>query len=110
MIACGTCGHTLLHVVDERGDRYVHTVEPIGHEARPSDDAARGRARAMRDLGGQLALSIDKGKPIDADWVRNWIEWWGDDSLLPTTEQENAAYREAMAAVRRPKEVVPDPA
>ncbi len=96
MTACGVCGYPLMHVVDDRGDRYVHTLEPTGHEATPSVEAMRGRARAMRDLGGQLNLSIEKGKPIDADWVRNWIDWWGDDSVLPTTEEENAAYRKAM--------------
>lgn len=92
MTACGVCGATLLNL----GDRYTHTVEPIGHVATPSDGAARARARIMCELNAQLERALERGEAIDVDWVRSWVKWWGDESLLPTREEENAAYRKAI--------------
>jgi hypothetical protein len=95
--ACGNCGSEIRHVFDKRGERWTHTVEPIGHVGEPSDEATRGRARVMRELGAQLDLALERGQTIDAEWVRNWVDWWGDDNALPTPDEEDAAYRKAMA-------------
>jgi hypothetical protein len=100
MSGCGNCGAEITHAFDERGERWRHLVEPIGHEAIPNDAVAFGRARAVEDLRRQMEFEVGRGTNIDLEWLRSYLRYHGKPELVPTVEQENAAYREAMEALR----------
>lgn len=101
MNACENCGRPL-HLGP---NGWAHSVEPTGHEARPSRLVAIGRARAVEDIRMQMRLAVEKGQEITDEWVERWCDWFGDPErqLLATDAEANDAYRKAMGTALVPQ-------
>ena len=97
---CGVCGREIHLLVDERGEAWKHTVEPTGHVATPSREAYIGRARMISELRAQLERAMEVGQTMDWQLVENWLEWFARPDAITSREQDNEAYREAMAALK----------
>jgi len=96
---CANCGRELHHTIDQRGERWMHKVEPTGHESLPDDLVRLGRARAIEEVRRQFLHGRDNGDELTWEWIDDWLDYFSDADVLTSAEEDNAAYRDAMAAM-----------